>query len=887
MIAHHNIFTQTTRILFIARLKHKPILMIRYFTLGLLLLLATGIYAQNGQMPSGSLYGKVVDSATNKGIDAATVQLLQIKKDSNGTTKETIVTGMLTKANGEFNLDGVPVMGRYMLQISGIGHTTYRKPFQFFDPSKMQKGNRDMSSMMNNLDKDLGNIKLAIDNQTLSNVTVTAAKPTMSLGIDRKVYNVENNLMAAGGTATDLLKNIPAVNVDIDGNVSIRNASPQLFVDGRPTTLTLDQIPSDQIESIEVITNPSAKYDASGGNAGILNIVLKKAKRVGYSGNVRAGIDQRGKWNLGGNVNIRQGKFNFFANANYNQRKSISNGVTDRNTFGKDTTFHLLQNDHNLSNGEFMFGRAGFDYFFDNRNTFTLSGIGVKGNFNNSTESNLLVDTLAPGFDAQSKTIRLSDSRFGFRNLGGSFGYVHNFPKSGHQLTADLNINKSRNNSTSNINNQIFSNSAGSQTGTFQQQQLGSGNNNRLTAQADYTNPISDNSKLEAGVRINSTKTNSVSNLYYMQNGSFVLQPPLSSQYNYKDQVLAAYGNFSSKVGQNFGYQVGLRAERSNYDGTVFSSTKNPDGSYSESSNAFNIKYPVSLFPSVFLSQKLNDKQDFQLNYSRRINRPSFFQLFPYTDYSDSLNLSRGNPNLSPEFVNSFELSYSNNFTRKNNLILSVYYKHTTGLITRYSYKDINPLSGDSVIVNSFTNANSGFVGGFEAISKNSITPWWDLTSNINVYTSKINVDDPSIRTSKQLYSWFGKINNEIKLPKNFTLQLSGDYTSKTVLAPGGSASSGSGGGRGFMGTVSGNAQGFSMPNYGVDAALKYEFLKAKAASITLSVNDIFKTRKSDVYTDAGFYDQHQMRTRDQQFFRLNFSYRFGKFDAALFKRKM
>ncbi|ANH81024.1 TonB-dependent receptor [Niabella ginsenosidivorans] len=855
--------------------------------LGLLIVLSIGLSAQNGQMPTGSLYGKVIDSASGKGVDAASVQLLQVKKDSSGKNNETVVTGMLTKANGEFNLEGVPVMGRYILEISGIGHATYRKPFLFFDPAKMKQGNKDMSSLLGNLDKDLGNIKLGIDNQTLAAVTVTGSKPTVSLGIDRKVYNVENNLMAAGGTATDLLKNIPSVNVDIDGNVTIRNASPQLFIDGRPTTLTLDQIPSDQIETIEVITNPSAKYDASGGNAGILNIVLKKTKRVGYSGNVRAGIDQRGKWNLGGNINIKQGKFNFFANANYGQRKSISDGTTERNTYRQDTTYHLFQTDHNVGDGEFMFGRAGFDYFLDNRNTFTISGIGVKGNFDNSTTSNLLVDTLAPGYNPQSRTIRQSDGGFSFRNLGGSFGYVHNFPQNGHQLTADVNYNKSKNNNTTTIGNQIFANSNGPQTGTFGQQQLGNGNNERLTAQADYTNPISDNSKLEAGVRLNQTKTNSLNDLYYLQNGTYVLQPLLSSRFNYKDQVLAAYGNFSSRIGEKFGYQVGLRLESSSYDGTVYSSTKNADGSYAGSSQHFNIKYPVSLFPSIFLSQKLNDKQDLQLNYSRRINRPGFFQLFPYTDYSDSLNLSRGNPNLKPEFVNSFELSYSNNFNRKNNLILSLYYKHTNGLITRYGFQDVNPLNEDTVIVNSFINANSGFVGGFEAISKNSITPWWDLTSNVNIYTSKINIDDPGIPTSEQMYSWFGKINNDFKLPMNFTLQLSGDYNSKTVLSPGGSAGNNSGGGRGFMGgAVSGNAQGYSMPSYGVDAAVKYEFLKGKAASVTLSVNDIFKTRKSDIYTNAGFYDQHQMRTRDQQFFRINFAYRFGKFDASLFKRK-
>ncbi|SDD60874.1 TonB-dependent receptor domain-containing protein [Niabella drilacis] len=857
--------------------------------LGLMLLLSTCIYAQNGQMPAGALYGRVVDSATGKGIDAASIQLVQIKKDSaSGQNKTTVVTGMLTKANGEFRLEGVPAIGRYQLEITGIGYKAYQKPFSFIDPAKLKQGNRDMASLLGNLDKDLGNIRLGIDNQTLSNVTVSGSKPSVSLGIDRKVYNVENNLMAAGGTATDLLKNIPSVNVDIDGNISIRNSSPQIFVDGRPTTLTLDQIPSDQIETIEVITNPSAKYDASGGTAGILNIVLKKTKRVGYSGNVRAGIDQRGKLNAGGNVNVRQGKFNIFANANYGQRKSVSDGTTERSTTLSDTTTRLLQTDHNVGDGTFMFGRAGFDYFLDNRNTLTLSGIGVKGKFNNNTESDLFVDTLANGYQAHSKTIRESNGNFSFRNLGGSLGYVHNFPKNGHQLTADANYNKSKNDNQTAVNNSIFDNVSGPQTRSFNQLQKGNGTTERITAQADYTNPLSDNSKLEAGVRMNQTSVSSQNNMYYvLSNGALQLQPPLSSRFDYKDQVLAAYGNFSSKIGEKFGYQVGVRLESSNYDGTVYTSTRNSSGNFESSSNHFNIKYPVSLFPSVFLSQKLNDKQDLQLNYSRRINRPGFFQLFPFTDYSDSLNLSRGNPDLKPEFTNSFELSYSNNFNRNNSLILSVYYKHTFGLITRYQSPDVNPINDRPVLVNTFINANSSFVGGFEAVGKNKLTPWWDLTSNVNIYTSKINIDDPAIPTADQIYSWFGKINNDFKLPANFTLQLSGDYNSKTVLAPGGSSSNNSGGGRGFMGgTVSGNAQGYTMPNYGVDAALKYEFLKGKAASVTLSVNDIFKTRKNDVYTSSTFFNQHQVRTRDQQFFRLNFAYRFGKFDASLFKRK-
>ncbi len=857
----------------------------RYFLMALGLFFTLTVAAQGGgQMPGGSIYGKVVDSATGKGMEAASIQIYQTKLDSaTKAPKDILVTGMLTASNGDFRLENIPAMGQYKLVVSGVGHKTHTRKFSFIDPKMMSGGKPDMQAIMAALDKDLGNIKLATDIEVLSGVTVTASKPAVQLGIDRKIYNVENNLTSAGGTATDVLKNVPSVNVDIDGNISVRNASPQIFVDGRPTTLTLDQIPADQIASVEVITNPSAKYDASGGTAGILNIVLKKTRTVGYNGSLRAGIDERGRYNFGGNLNVRQGKFNVFANIGYNQRKTISDGTTERNTFLNDTTVNLYQTDRAIGDGRFLFARAGFDYFLDNRNTLTLSGMTVDGKFDNFTNSTITVDTVANGNDMRSKILRTADANFHFNMKGGALGFVHNFPKNGHQLTADGQYNKSKNDSRNLLTNNIFALSTGPQTGKSSQLQEGAGNNERINAQLDYTNPLTDKSKLEAGVRFNQTKTYSQNILSrVLADGSFIETPELSAKFNYADRVYAAYGNFSSKIGEKFGYQVGLRLESSEYSGRVFS------GAGYATENNFKISYPASLFPSIFLSQQLSQSEQLQLNYSRRINRPGFFQLFPFVDYSDSLNLSRGNPNLKPEFTNSLELSYSKNFDKSNNLILSAYYKHTDGLITRYQARETNPLTDELVIVNTFLNANSSFVGGFEAVSKNAPTPWWDLTTNLNIYTSKINVDDPSIPTAEQMYSWFAKINNTFKLPKNFTLQVSGDYNSKTVLAPGGSgASSNSGGGRGgFGGNVSGNAQGYSMPTYGIDVALKYEFLKNKAASVTLSGSDIFKTRVNDVYTTAGFFNQHQYRVRDQQFFSINFAYRFGKFDASLLKRK-
>ena len=345
----------------------------------------------------GHFYGKLVDSKTNKGIDAASVQLFQSKFDTaTKKRKDTLVGGMLTRTNGEFSLENLPIFGSYTLKLSAIGYTAIEQKLSFTlkMPSQDGSGNADMSQALAGVDKDLGNIKMQADAKLLENVTVTASKPLFQMGVDRKIFNVDKNLVGVGQTAQELMRNIPSVNVDIDGNVTLRNAAPTIFVDGRPTTLTLDQIPADAIESVEIITNPSAKFDASGGTAGILNIVLKKNRKAGYNGNVRAGIDSRGKFNGGADINLKQGKVNFFASGNYNQRKSISEGTVFSENLTSPIT-DVSQASKTTSNGSFAFGRAGFDYLMDNRNTITVSGVVVRGKFEN--EDNLNFDSLRNG----------------------------------------------------------------------------------------------------------------------------------------------------------------------------------------------------------------------------------------------------------------------------------------------------------------------------------------------------------------------------------------------------------------------------------------------------------------------------------------------------------
>jgi outer membrane receptor protein involved in Fe transport len=827
--------------------------------------------AQQGGQVSGRFYGKVVDAA-NKGIDAVSVTLVTSRMDTaTKKPKEVIVGGMLTSGTGEFSVENVPLMGRYKLRITGIGYKEVEKAVAFEMPSRT--GGGDPSAMMGALDKDLGNIKLEIDEKLLGNVTVTASKPLLQLGIDRKIFNVDKNITSAGGSAVDVMKNVPSVSVDIDGNVSLRNAAPQIFVDGRPTTLTLEQIPADAIESVEIITNPSAKFDASGGTAGILNIVLKKNKRVGYSGNVRFNVDSRGRVGGGGDINVRQNKINVFASGMYNQRKSIGTGYTEKQTMiYKPSLSH--QDDNNTMIGAFGFGRFGLDYFIDNRNTLTLSQTIARGNMNPNNNSSIYTD-LSSNYTYDSLQNRNSLSENLFRNKGTQLSYKHNFPKAGREWTADVTYNTGKNNNDMFIYSDYYALTPGQvYNRSYNQQQIGSGENKNVIVQTDYVNPINDKSKFEAGLRMSIRELNSLSEYYVINpDGTKTSLVKQNIAYNSMDRVYAAYGTYTNKV-KNFGYQIGLRAESSDYQGDLTSKNQ-----------SFSITFPVSLFPSAFLSQKLSDNSDIQLNYARKINRPNFWQLFPFVDISDSLNISRGNPGLAPEFTNSVELSYSQVFANKDNFIASIYFKNTDDLITRFQQREYVPAFEDTLLVSSFINANNGYVGGLELTGKNKVTKFWDLTSNFNFYTSAIDLvgaTDPD-----QFLSYFIKINNNFKLPKNFSLQVSGDYTSKTVSAPGGSSGNRGGGMGGMFGGGGGSAaQGYIRPNYGVDAALRFEFLKEKRASLSLNINDIFRTRKNDVYSASEYFVQNSERRRDAQLMRLNFNYRFGKFDMSLFKRK-
>ncbi|MBK8521160.1 MAG: TonB-dependent receptor [Chitinophagaceae bacterium] len=831
-------------------------------------------------MSMGHFYGKVLESVSGKPLEAASVLLIQNKFDSvTKKRKDVVVGGMLTDKKGEFSLENLNIMAQYKLKITAIGFKPYEAKAGF-ELNMAGARNGDMSSMLSAVDKDLGNITLSPDAQQLENVTVSSSKALLEMKIDRKVFNVEKNLTSVGGTAVDVMKNVPSLNVDIDGNVSLRNAAPQIFVDGRPTTLTLDQIPADEIASVEIITNPSAKFDASGGGAGILNIVMKKNKKAGYNGNINASIDSRLRPAFGGDINVKQNKINFFARGRLNYRKSISTNESYRTDFLKnDTTAVTIQNNKPISRGYFAFLRGGFDYFIDNRNTITVGGMFVNGQFKNTDNINIERDTLFQNNMLLTDLgIRDTKTSFQFRNVGASISFKHNFAKPNKEWTVDANYNNSRNENAGDYRTQSFYTNNTAKTAARVERTGGSGTTKFFTAQTDFVNPISDNIKMEMGARVAVRNYESTLSNYVLDSGKYKLIPGFSNDYKFNDQVYAAYMTFSQKI-KSFTYQLGLRAESSSYTGTLISTNQK-----------FKNEYPFSLFPSVFLTYKLNDKSDLQLNYSRKVNRPNFFQLLPNYDITDPLNISIGNPNLIPEFTNLAEISYQNQLSKKTSFLATLYYKNTNNLITNYQYRDINPDTAtnypkpDTVLITSYANANTSYNVGLELTTKTKLTKWWDFNVNVNVYNSTLKAGALAGGADNSQFSMFGKINNSFTLPKNFSIQLSGDYQAKTILPPGRG-----GGGGGMMMMFGGSqvgAQGYIKPNYGVDIAIKKDFMKNKAASLTLQMNDIFRTKLYATHSESVYFVQDNSRRRDPQVLRLNFNYRFGKMDVALFKKK-
>ena len=835
----------------------------KYYLVGLLLFVSTFSFAQVGDSAVGAprnmvgrVYGMVVDSKSNKGLEASSVQVFIVTHDLlTGSQSDSLVGGMLSRPNGDFNFDNLPLIDTFKFVISAVGY----KPLElevFVQPSF-------------GVERDLGNLKIQEDAAFLSTVTVVAQRPGLEMGIDRKIFNVEKNLTATGGTAIDVMKGIPSVTVDVEGNVLLRNNSPQIFVDGRPTILTLEQIPADNIERVELITNPSAKFDAAS-TGGIINVVLKKNKRLGLNGIASVGIGSPDLRNGNLSLNLREGKFNVFASGSYNHM----GGITTAQTLRQNKENGIIQNYFNQdANGErvreFTSVRFGFDFFMDNRNTISITQNFVKGKF--SSEEFQDQEYLDKWQVLERRGDRFSDGQASFNRSNTQMVFTHKFTKPGKQLTADVTYNYGKGNDRSNILNTYYFPDGSEFKEPDRVRNNGANNNDQVTMQVDFVSPKGENQKFETGIRSFINNFNSDFNAFAIDGSGSGTKLPLSNNYKYKEVINALYATYSNKW-ESFTYQLGLRAEHSTFKGEL------PD-----SAQKFGYEYPASfdnlfdaLFPSVFLTKTLSDGEDVQVNYTRRIRRPDFWRLNTFIDINDPVNLRQGNPNLRPEFTNSFEFNYNKKY-EKGSFLGVLFYRNTQGDITQYSdtisaeqYQQLNNAAIDpNAILNTFINAESTNSFGAELTLQHTLAKNFDIVPTIEMQYQKVNATINELDLSNEGFQYEAKLiaNYKIqtkrsKLFNNLGFQLIGEYESWEVIP-----------------------QGKRKPQYSLDAAIRKDLLKNNKASITFSVNDVFNTHRwGTVYDTERFY-QDSYRRRNVRGFRLSFSYRFGKSDFKLLRR--
>ncbi len=823
-------------------------------------ILLDSAHAQGEQAPairtqvstgSNSIYGRIMDASSNKGLEAISVQLYQ------GALPDIMVTAMFTRPNGDFRFENLPPSDTFRLVVTGIGYTPQEQLLLFAAASREK-----------NEAKDLGNITLLQEAQVLSTVVVTAEKQAMVMGIDRRVFNVDQSLTATGGTATDVMKNIPSVTVDVDGNVTLRNSTPQVFVDGRPTILTLNQIPASDIEKVELITNPSAKFDAAS-TGGIINVVMKRNKRVGINGIVSAGAGYPGILNGNTSLNMRQNKFNFFATGSYNQ----SGGKADGKTLRQNKRNGVIENYFNQFSEEkrkrrFYSARFGADFFMDNRNTFSITQGFVQGTFDNAEKQDqeFLNNNQAP----ERFGLRSSESENNFSRYNTQLNFAHKFPQQGKELSANINYNYGKGNSATDILNSFYSPDGTLISDPAVVKNKGSNNNDQVTLQLDYVQPQGEHTKLETGLR---SYINNFQNQFDARslNNGVETSLSLSNNIEYREMVNAIYVTYSSKI-KTFSYQAGLRAEHSRFDGTLLDTGKE-----------FGYDYPANLarlfdalFPSLFLTKTISEGKEIQFNYSRRISRPNFWQLNPFVNINDPLNISQGNPELKPEFTNSFELNYSQQYN-KGNFLASVYYRNTEGDITRYSdtistaqYQQLNEAAiAPNAILNTFINAQNMNRLGAEFTVQHKINELFDLTPTINGEYQVANATVGNLDLGNKGFNWEAKLiaNYKVVTPKasffnNFGFQVIGEYESPRVMP-----------------------QGNQIPEYSVDVAIRKDFLQKKKASLTFSANDIFWTDRNGTVFDTGIFYQETSR-RNVRSFRLTFSYKFGDVAFKLFNQR-
>lgn len=791
-------------------------------------------FAQTVQ--TAKLSGKIVNATNNRPVDFATVALINLATGKTARATQ-------TDAQGNFTLSSFPA-GTYSLKVSFVGYQPFlQKPLSFTAEKPVIA---------------IGTIKLSpAKSSMLNEVIVQGQRSSMQLGVDRKVFSVDQSIVSEGGSATDLLSNVPTVSVDIDGNVNLRGTSNvKILIDGKPSAIgggdiaaTLQSLPASSIENIELITNPSAKYDPEG-QTGIINIVLKKNKKLGSNGSVSLSAGNRDNYNASGNLSYRDGKWNLYGNYSYRYSNRYGGGFNNTNFFEGNRLLNNTSDTRRFSKSHTA--KLGFDYYINEKTTIGASGNLNLRNGDRSEDINYLYRNYSDALNGTS--FRRSEEDDKDKGYDLSLDFNRKLRRQGEELVANFSYGHSREDEDQTFN-QDFYEFSGVKKDSVDRRMTGNKElSDNYNIQLDYTLPFSKDQKLEAGYRttIRNDDESQVSDQFNYHTGAYYRDYNLTNDFILEDIVHAVYASYQNQLTKTFGFQVGLRAEQA-YLNTEY---RNMDTlTWSPVSVEGKLDY-FRVYPSIFLTQKLKNDNQIQLSYTRRVNRPRGWQVNPFRDISDPNNIRMGNPNLKPEDVHSFELSHMK-YWKSFTITSSVYFRQVNDVVEGIQ------MPVDSVTtLTQFSNLSRYQAGGLEFIGRADVSKGFNLTANVNlIYNRNFGSAEYNIEKSSG-YSWTGNLIANMQLPYNLSAQFNMNYMSKRVTV-----------------------QGESEPMFGTDAALKMDVLKKKG-SISFNVRDVFNSRRWQMTAGNASFEREFKRRMQGRMGTLTFSYRFGRNDSQQQRNK-
>lgn len=772
------------------------------------------------QFTAGKVNGTVIDGNT-KTIESATITLLRF-------ADSTVVKMSVADKTGHYSFESV-TEGKYFVSITAIGHVK-----GFSETFTVNAANSTVT---------VKTIELIPQPKSIGEVTVIAKKPLIEQKLDRTIVNVEASVTNVGNSALEVLEKSPGITVDKDGNISLKGKQGVVvLIDGRPSYLSgadlasmLRSMSASQLEQIEIMTNPPAKYDAAG-NSGVINIKTKKNKQFGYNGSVTTGFTQGQfpRFNEAVNFNYRNGKLNLFTSLNYSRNHKREQLMISRNfreSVTKDIVSIFDQDSHMENESHFYSGKIGLDY---NASKKTTIGFVLNGFYNPSTwKSTSITDIYTPEklLTNQSRSFSQNDEKW--KNFSSNVNFRTAIDSAGQELTADLDYVQYRSTSIQPLVSSYYNNTGSLISGPDTLMGMLPQDITIYSAKADYTLPLKKGAKFEAGLKSSYVETDNDANYDSLQNGQLVHDYNRSNHFIYKENVNAAYVNYSRPFGKKWSGQFGLRLENTNANGNQLSTGV-----------VFKRNY-TQLFPTAYLQYTANEKNSFVINYGRRINRPDYQDLNPFIHFLDRYTFEQGNPNLKPQFSHNIELSH----TYKGFLTTTLNYSTTTDIIQQVIEQ--NELSNETFIKKANIASRNQY--GISISANKQIKKWWSgniyVNASNNHFKGIVNNEPISLGVNMVMM----QVQQQFKWGKGWGAELSGFYRSK-----------------GLEGVI------FIKPIAQFSAGFSKQVLKNKG-SVRLNVRDIFAGNRFKGYSKYGNVDAKFTDVNDSRAVSLSFNWRFSK----------